>query len=464
MTSLELPMTEKTGSNQAPSRAEAFRVWLKIGLLSFGGPAGQIALMHRMLVEERRWIDESRFLHALNYCMLLPGPEAQQLATYIGWLLHRTVGGLIAGLLFVLPGAAVMLALSIAYALYADLPLVAAAFVGVKAAVLIVVVEAVLRIGKRALKTGPMYLIAASAFIAIALFAVPFPLIVAGAALAGFLGGIARPDLFVVIKGQSVDDAGTESVVDAMAARGELTHTTPSASRSVGLIVIFVLLWAGPIGALFAMLGAGHVFAEEAAFFSKLAVVTFGGAYAVLAYMAQQAVETYQWLTGAEMLDGLGLAETTPGPLIMVTQFVGFLGAYRHASGIDPVLAGVIGSAITVWVTFVPCFLWIFLGAPYIERLRDNRSLSAALSGITAAVVGVILNLAVWFGLRVVFAEVGSVNFAGMSLPAPDVATINFVALVLTAVAGLAMFLLHLDVLKTLAICGAGAIAAHLLL
>ncbi|NKB58734.1 MAG: chromate efflux transporter [Alphaproteobacteria bacterium] len=463
MTSLETPIIDKTERTEVPSLTQAFHVWLKIGLLSFGGPAGQIALMHKMLVEERRWIDESRFLHALNYCMLLPGPEAQQLATYIGWLLHRTVGGLIAGLLFVLPGAAVMLALSIAYALYADLPLVAAAFIGVKAAVLIVVVEAVLRIGKRALKTAPMYLIAAGAFVAIALFAVPFPLIVAGAALVGFIGGMARPDLFVVIKGQSVEDSDGPSVIDTMAARGELSHTAPSASRSIWLIVIFGLLWAGPVAALFATLGAGNVFAEEAAFFSKLAVVTFGGAYAVLAYMAQQAVETHQWLTGAEMLDGLGLAETTPGPLIMVTQFVGFLGAYRHATGIDPILAGVIGSVVTVWVTFAPCFLWIFLGAPYIERLRNNRSLSAALSGITAAVVGVILNLAVWFGLRVVFAEVGSVQFGMLSLPAPDVATISYAALGLTVVAALAMFRFHLDVLKTLALCGTGAIAIHFL-
>lgn len=457
-------MSSDAVENPAPTRAEAFSVWLKIGLLSFGGPAGQIALMHKILVEEKKWVDESRFLHALNYCMLLPGPEAQQLATYIGWLLNRTIGGLVAGLLFILPGAAVILVLSIAYALYAEVPLVAAAFVGVKAAVLIVVVEAILRIGSRALKTMPMYLIAAAAFAAIFLFAVPFPVIVAGAALIGFLGGLTRPDLFVVIKGKSVDGETSASVIDAMAARGELTHTTPSAKRTVWLLIIFGVLWGGPVAALFATYGSGNVFAEEAAFFSKLAVVTFGGAYAVLAYMAQQAVETYNWLSGAEMLDGLGLAETTPGPLILVTQFVGFLGAYRHAVGIDPLLAGMLGSLVTLWVTFAPCFLWIFLGAPYIERLRDNLHLTAALSGITAAVVGVVLNLAVWFGFRVAFAEVVPQDIAGMSLSLPVLASADLTAIGLTIVAAVAMFRFHLDVLRTLAICGGGAMALHLLL
>ncbi len=461
MTSLETPVTDTSHQSDAPSVGEAFKVWLKIGLLSFGGPAGQIALMHRMIVEERHWIDESRFLHALNYCMLLPGPEAQQLATYIGWLLHRIAGGLIAGILFVLPGALVMLALSIAYAMYAEIPIVAAAFLGIKAAVLIVVVEAALRIGKRALRTPPMYLIALAAFVAIFLFAVPFPAIVAGAALIGFVGGKVKPEKFIVIKGQKAGGDGEASVIDRMAARGELDHTAPSARRSVFLLVLFGLLWAGPVFALFTILGEGNVFAEESAFFSKLAVVTFGGAYAVLAYMAQQAVEVFGWLSGAEMIDGLGLAETTPGPLIMVTQFVGFLGAYRHAVGIDPVLAGVLGSILTVWVTFVPCFLWIFLGAPYIERLRDNRSISAALSGITAAVVGVILNLAFWFGLRVVFAEVSAIDFGVLALPMPNIATVDGVALGLTAAAGLAMFRFHQGVLRTLAYCGGVALLLH---
>ena len=456
-------MAENQNTAVAPSFLEAFGVWLKIGLLSFGGPAGQIALMHKILVEERRWIDEPRFLHALNYCMLLPGPEAQQLATYIGWLLNRTIGGLVAGMLFILPGAAVILALSIAYALYAQIPMVAAAFVGVKAAVLIVVVEAVLRIGKRALKTTPMYLIASAGFIAIFLFAIPFPIIIAGAALIGLIGGIKRPDLFVVIKGKSADGDASASVVATMAARGELSHTQPSTLRSVLLLIIFGVLWGGPVAALFVVFGEGNVFAEEAAFFSKLAVVTFGGAYAVLAYMAQQAVETYGWLTGAEMLDGLGLAETTPGPLILVTQFVGFLGAYRNATGIDPILAGVIGSVVTIWVTFAPCFLWIFLGAPYIERLRDNLYLSAALSGITAAVVGVILNLAVWFGLRVAFSNVGSVEVFGMHLPTMAAESANLTAIALAVVAGIVMFCLHWDVLRTLVLCGVSAVLVHLM-
>ena len=457
-------MVETIRESATPSQSEAFAVWLKIGLLSFGGPAGQISLMHKILVEERKWIDESRFLHALNYCMLLPGPEAQQLATDIGWLLNRTIGGLVAGMLFVLPGAMVMLALSIAYALYAEIPLVAAAFVGVKAAVLIVVVEAVLRIGKRVLKTVPMYLIAAAAFVAIFLFAVPFPIIIAGAAMLGFIGGMTHPNLFVVIKEQSADNMGTDSVVDAMATRGELGHTAPSGRRSLWLILIFGVLWGGPVAALFYAFGSGNVFAEEAAFFSKLAVVTFGGAYAVLAYMAQQAVETYNWLTGAEMLDGLGLAETTPGPLIMVTQFVGFMGAYRYAVGIDPILAGILGSIVTVWVTFAPCFLWIFLGAPYIERLRNNRHLSAALSGITAAIVGVILNLALWFGLRVAFDKIGSINFGGLSVPMLELATADLTAIGLTIVAGVAMFRFHLNILLTLAICGGAAMLLHLVL
>lgn len=454
-------MTETIVHRNAPSLGEAFKVWLKIGCLSFGGPAGQIALMHRMVVEERNWIDENRFLHALNYCMLLPGPEAQQLATYIGWLMHRILGGLIAGILFVLPGALVMLALSIAYALYAEIPVVAAAFVGVKAAVLIVVVEAVLRIGKRALATPPMYLVALAAFVAIFLFDVPFPAIVAGAALIGFIGGLVKPDQFIVIKVQDANAEEQASVISCMTARGELDHTAPSGRRSIFLILLFGVLWAGPVVALFSILGEGDVFAEESAFFSKLAVVTFGGAYAVLAYMAQQAVEVFGWLTGAEMLDGLGLAETTPGPLIMVTQFVGFLGAYRHAVGIDPMLAGVLGSILTVWVTFLPCFLWIFLGAPYIERLRDNRSISAALSGITAAVVGIILNLAFWFGLRVVFAEVGTAEFGFLSLPVPDTASLNIVALLLTVGAAIAMFHFHQSVLRTLAYCGGTALILH---
>lgn len=443
----------QTGAREFPGIAEAFAVWLKIGLLSFGGPAGQIAMMHRTVVEERKWIDEARFLHALNYCMLLPGPEAQQLATYIGWLMHRTLGGLIAGLLFIIPGALVMLGLSIIYVLYADLPLVDAAFLGVKAAVLIVVVEAVIRIGKRALRSTAMLVIAGAAFVAIFAFALPFPAIVAGAALIGFLGGMLRPRSFVILASQQVDADTQGSVIEAMARRGRLDHTRPSTARAVMLVVIFGILWFGPIAALNASLGPDHVFTQQSEFFSKLAVVTFGGAYAVLAYMAQQAVDAFGWMTPEEMLDGLGLAETTPGPLILVTQFVGFLGAHRHATGMDPILAGVIGTAVTLWVTFTPCFLWIFLGAPYVEKLRDNTHIAAALSGITAAVVGVVLNLAVWFGLHVSFASIGEAQVLSMTLPAPDFATADLVSIGLTILAAAMMLWWHQGVFRTLLAC-----------
>jgi chromate transporter len=442
-----------TRGDAVPDLGEAFRVWLKIGLMSFGGPAGQIAMMHRTVVEERKWIDEARFLHALNYCMLLPGPEAQQLATYIGWLMHRTLGGLIAGLLFIIPGALVMLGLSIIYVLYADLPLVDAAFLGVKAAVLIVVVEAVIRIGKRALRSTAMVVMAGAAFVAIFAFAVPFPLIVAGAGLIGFLGGVLRPESFVVLKSKQVEADGQGSVIEAMAASGRLDHTRPSITRALVLVMIFAALWFGPIAALTTSLGPDHVLTLQAGFFSKLAVVTFGGAYAVLAYMAQQAVEAFGWMTPEEMLDGLGLAETTPGPLILVTQFVGFLGAHRHAGGIDPVLAGVFGSAVTLWVTFTPCFLWIFLGAPYVEKLRDNIHIAAALSGITAAVVGVVLNLAVWFGLHVSFATIGEASLLGLTLPVPDLATADLASIGLTILAGAMLLWWHQGVFRTLLAC-----------
>lgn len=443
----------KAPEDETPSIGDAFAVWLKIGLLSFGGPAGQIAMMHRIVVEERKWIDEARFLHALNYCMLLPGPEAQQLATYIGWLMHRTLGGLIAGLLFIIPGALVMLALSIIYVLYADLPLIDAAFLGIKAAVLIVVVEAVIRIGKRALRSTAMVVMAGAAFIAIFAFAVPFPLIVAGAGLIGFLGGMLRPESFVVLSNKQVDADSTASIIERMARSGRLDHTRPSAARASMLVVIFAVLWFGPIAALTAGLGPDHVFTQQSEFFSKLAVVTFGGAYAVLAYMAQQAVDAFGWMTPEEMLDGLGLAETTPGPLILVTQFVGFLGAHRHALGMDPILAGVVGSAVTLWVTFTPCFLWIFLGAPYVEKLRDNTHIAAALSGITAAVVGVVLNLAFWFGLHVSFASIGETGVFGMTLPMPELATADLSSIGLTIFAAAMMLWWHQGVFRTLLAC-----------
>jgi chromate transporter len=434
--------------------AEAFRVWLKIGLLSFGGPAGQIALMHRILVEEKRWIGESRFLHALNYCMLLPGPEAQQLAIYIGWLLHRTAGGLVAGILFVVPGALVILALSILYAGFHDLTLVQAIFFGVKAAVLAVVVEALLRISRRALKNGWMYLVAGMAFLGIFAFDVGFPIIVLGAALIGLIGGKLRPQAFVIVQahGKADDKA---PVLDAALADGALDHTRPSLGRAARVLAICLVLWFAPILAAVTLLGASSVYVTEGLFFSKMAVVTFGGAYAVLAYVAQEAVNTHGWLQPGEMLDGLGLAETTPGPLILVLQFVGFMGAYRNPGMFDPMMAGVLGAALTTWVTFVPCFLWIFLGAPYIEALRGNKALAAALTTITAAVVGVMLNLTVWFALHVLFGRVDTIETHGLKLHWPAWTTLDPFALALSAAAIIAMLVFHLRMLTVLAVSAA---------
>ena len=444
---------------------EAFLTWLKIGLVSFGGPAGQIALMHRILVEEKRWISESRYLHALNYCMLLPGPEAQQLATYVGWLLHRTLGGLVAGILFVLPGAIVILALSILYAGFHELTIVQAIFFGIKAAVLAVVIEAVLRVGRRALRNRVMYGLAAAAFVAIFFLQVPFPFIVIAAGLIGFIGGMLRPDQFAVLKGHGPSAGGGKAALDAALDDGELPHTRPSARHALAVTVICLALWFAPIAGFALLLGPAHVFVQEGLFFSKMAVVTFGGAYAVLAYVAQQAVETHGWLAPGEMLDGLGMAETTPGPLIMVVQFVGFMGAYRNPGALDPMLAGVLGAALTTWVTFVPCFLWIFLGAPYVEALRGNRSLGAALSAITAAVVGVILNLAVWFGLHVAFGQVDELNLAGIRLFWPVWGTINLASLMLTAAALLAMLRFRVGMLPTLAAAaGLGAVYSYTVL
>ncbi|MGX5802794.1 chromate efflux transporter [Bradyrhizobium sp. Arg314] len=432
-----------------PSFREATRLWAKIGLLSFGGPAGQIALMHKELVEERRWIGEERFLHALNYCMLLPGPEAQQLAIYVGWLLHRTAGGLVAGILFVLPGALVMLGLSSFYMLYNDAPVVEALFFGVKAAVLAVVVEAVIRIGKRALKNRAMVAIAVAAFLAIYVARLPFPLIVLAAGFTGWIGNRFAPGLFSgSAHGKGSAAADRIAVVDLMFERGELGHTVPRRWHAVRTIAIWLPLWLGPVALVAALAGPGSVWAQIGGFFSLMAVVTFGGAYAVLAYVAQAAVTSFGWLSPGEMVDGLGLAETTPGPLILVLQFVGFTAAYRHAGAISPLLAGSLGSALTLWATFAPCFFWIFLGAPYIEQLRQNKALSAALGAITAAVVGVIMNLALWFALHVVFGKVESV---GWGVEIPVLPSLDWRAALLSAAAMVAMFRLKLGMLPTLA-------------
>jgi chromate transporter len=423
-----------------PTLAEATRIWARIGLLSFGGPAGQIALMHRILVEEHRWLGEKRFLHALNYCMLLPGPEAMQLAVYIGWLMHRTLGGIIAGVLFVLPGVIAIMGLSWIYALYGNVGPVEALFFGLKAAVLAIVVQAVIRIGSRALKNGAMIAIAAASFVAIFGFAVPFPLIILFAGMIGFFG--ARAGLPAFHGGGGHGKVGKVQVDDADTLLGKETpgHAEVSRSYAYRVSAIFLILWLAPVALLFAALGPANVFAQIAGFFSIMAVVTFGGAYAVLAYVAQEAVQNFGWLAPGEMLDGLGMAETTPGPLIMVTQFVGFMGAFREAAEMPPLLAATLGGLLTTWVTFTPSFLWIFLGAPFIERLRDNAVLTAALTAVTAAVVGVILNLAAWFGLHVVFDEVRTVTTLGLDLTLPVWATLNLAAATLVLAALVAVF------------------------
>lgn len=375
----------------APSFAEALRFWLKLGFISFGGPSGQIAIMHSELVERRKWIDEARFLHALNFCMLLPGPEAQQLAIYIGWLLHRIRGGIVAGALFVFPSIFILWALSYVYVAYGNVSWVAAIFYGLKPAVLAIVASAVIRIGRRALRNVVMWLIAVAAFVAIYFFRVPFPAIVISAGILGFVASKISDRLIPVSD-------------EAVAASTNSLHVTqPTVARGLLICAIWISLWWAPIVLAGIFLGTQHTIFREGIFFSKAALVTFGGAYAVLPYVSQQAVESYHWLGPGQMLDGLGLAETTPGPLIMVLQFVGFLGAWNQPGNLPPLVAATFGALITTWVTFVPCFLWIFLGAPYIERLRGYKSLTAALSTVTAAVVGVILNLAIWFGLHVIF-------------------------------------------------------------
>ncbi len=433
-----------------PSFARAVRFWLKLGFISFGGPTGQIAIMHRELVERLRWISENRFLHALNYCMILPGPEAQQLATYIGWLLHRTWGGILAGSLFVLPSVVILWLLSFVYVTYGDVAWVAAVFSGLKPAVVAIVAAAVIRIGRRALKNAAMWTLAAAAFVAIYFLHAPFPLIIVAAGLVGLTGARLAPKWFAVLKphgspgghgggaggkgsgahaggaaasvqaggAAASDPAGGDHAADGAERKQTAaddsvigddhespSHVRPTLARAVRVIVVCVVLWWTPVLLVGLVLGREHALFHEGVFFSKAAMVTFGGAYAVLPYVAQQAVERYAWLSPPQMLDGLGLAETTPGPLIMVVQFVGFLGGYHHPGDLPPLVAATLGALLTTWVTFVPCFLWILLGAPYIETMRTNRRLTAALSAVTAAVVGVVLNLAVWFGLHVLRPE-----------------------------------------------------------
>ena len=435
--------------------SEATRVWARIAALSFGGPAGQIAVMHRILVEEKKWIGESRFLHALNYCMVLPGPEAQQLAVYIGWLLHRTRGGLIAGGLFVLPGFLAILALSYVYVLLGHVPLVEGLFFGLKAAVLAVVVQAVARVGGRALRNNAMRGIAAAAFVAIFFLDAPFPLIVVAAGLIGYLGG--RSGMAQFKGGGGHGAAGGAVVQDRDTALGEALpdHARPDYGWSLRICAVLLLLWLGPVLALFLILGPDDVFSRIAGFFSQMAVVTFGGAYAVLAYVAQAAVDRFGWLEPGEMLDGLGMAETTPGPLIMVTQFVGFLAAFRDAGTLPPLVAATLGAVLTTWVTFVPCFLWIFAGAPFIERLRGNPALSAALTAIAAAVVGVILNLALWFAIHTLFRRVVAAPTPTGAIDLPVLGSIDWPAALLAIGALIAVFRFKVGVLPVLAACAA---------
>ncbi len=433
-----------------PTLREAAPVWWRIGLLSFGGPAAQIALMHREVVEQRHWISDARFLHALNFCMLLPGPEAQQLATYLGWLMHGVKGGLLAGIAFILPGVAVMMALTILYATLGDVPLVGALFFGLKCAVLVLVVEALVRVARRALKGGIAWGMALAAFVALFAFDVPFPVVVLVAGLVGY----ALPHAFAG-GGHGAAKAGPPALLDALIAAdpGRIAAMT-AAARRAGLVA--VALWFWPVAML---MGAG-TFGDIAWFFSKMAVVTFGGAYAVLAYVAQEAVEFYGWLSAADMLAGLGLAETTPGPLILVLQFVGFLAAFRDGG----ILGGMAGAMLTVWVTFTPCFAFIFLGAPFVETLHANPRLKGALAGVTAAVVGVIANLALWFALRVIFTRVEKLAIGPMVLDVPDPLSMVPDAAALSALAAVCLFVLKLGVVRTLAVTAAAGFAARTLL
>jgi len=437
----------ETAPAAPPSFGEAFKVWLKIGCLSFGGPTGQIALMHRILVDEKKWIDEPRFLHGLNFCMLLPGPEAQQLATYIGWLMHGVRGGLAAGILFVVPGAFVMLGLSLLYVLGSGVSFVDGALFGIKAAVLVIVVEALIRIGKRALKTRLLIGLAAAAFAGIFFLALPFPLILFGAAAIGFLVAQSSPQLLAL-----------------KPVEGTIAPVSGGWRQASIATVIGLLAWWAPIAIVVIALGPNHVLATIGIFFSKLAVVTFGGAYAVLAYMAQAAVESYGWMTPEQMVDGLGLAETTPGPLILVTQFVGFLAAHGNPAPFSPLAAGLVAAALTTWVTFVPSMMWIFVGAPYIERLRADRRLSGALAAITAAVVGVILNLSVWFALHVMFGQVTEQHTGWLRWYAFDPLALDLKVTALAAIAAMLAFVLHRGLLELVVVMAGLGIAARLAL
>jgi len=436
---------------------EATKAWFAISLQTFGGPAGQIAVMHRTLVEERRWIGEQRFLFALSYCTLLPGPEAQQLATYVGWLLNGVRGALVAGILFVVPGVVSLLALSGIYVAYGDTTFVDAVFLGLAPAVIAIVLQAVVRLGSKGLTHPALVVFAVAAFVALTLFGVPFPLVVLAGAVAGWVLGRAVPTL-AEPRPQAVDAGPSPLVSD------EALHTErPSGRRSATILVIGLALWMAPVAVAAVLAGRQSVFVDQGLFFSGAAVVTFGGAYAVLAYVAQQAVDVYGWLAPGEMVRGLALAETTPGPLIMVVQFVAFVGAYRDPGSLDPWLAALLAALLTTWVTFVPCFLFILLGAPYVERLRGNRSLSAALMGITASVVGVIASLAVYFAVHTLFDETRRVTSGPLDLDLPLLDSLQWSAVVITALGCLLIFRLRWGVLRTLGVCTLAGITWGLL-
>ncbi len=445
------------GSRDALALREATRTWFAISLQTFGGPAGQIAVMQRTLVDEKRWLSQRRFLHALNYCMLLPGPEAQQLAIYAGWLLNGIKGGIIAGALFVLPGVVSLLGLSAIYVGFGDTSLLDGLFLGLAPAVIAIVVQAVLRVSRRALTHPTLVVLAVGAFVALSLFAVPFPAVVLTAGIMGWLLARVWPNL-AQPKPTKVMNGAAPLIGDE-----QLHADRPSLRRGGWILGVGLMLWALPIIAAAVAFGRHSIFVDQGLFFSGAAVVTFGGAYAVLAYVAQQAVSVYGWLAPGEMVRGLALAETTPGPLIMVVQFVAFVGAYRHPGGLDPWVAAVLASLLTTWVTFVPCFLFVLLGAPYVERLRHNRSLTAAMTGITAAVVGVIANLAVYFAVHTLFAETKAVDSGLLSFTVPEPDTLQVAGVIVMATACWLIFARGWSVLRTLGVCAVLGVALHAL-
>ena len=450
-------MSASTGTTRdvIPLREAAY-AWFVISLQTFGGPAGQIAVMQRTLVEEKRWIGQQRFLFALSYCTLLPGPEAQQLATYVGWLLNGVKGALVAGILFILPGVVALLVLSGVYVAYGDTALVEALFLGLGPAVIAIVAQAVVRVGRKGLGHPALVGLAVVSFVALTFFDAPFPVVVLVAACVGWVLGRRIPDL--TRPPRSVVDDGPPPLIS-----DDQLHTErPSGRRAALTLGVGLVVWLAPVAGAALLFGRSSIFVDQGLFFSGAALVTFGGAYAVLAYVAQQAVEVYHWLLPGEMVRGLALAETTPGPLIMVVQFVAFVGAYRAPGDLDPWVAAVVAALLTTWVTFVPCFLFILLGAPYVERLRGNRGLAAALAGITAAVVGVIASLAVFFALHTLFDETGRVTAGPLDIEYPLLASIDVAALAITVLGCVLVFWRRWSVLRTLGACALAGIVLGL--